>query len=459
MFKKLTNDLHAGDSLWSIVRYWFPELISQTIIFTLPPVLDSYIIASSQSILTYGALGMTSSVLHTLFKLSEAIPVAAIAIIGRYNGAKEYEKCGAALGDIFWTTFFIGFLQFVLIFLLASNLFVWLGVSPEIATLGVPFLRIKSLGLFLTFIAAGLLGFIRAVKNTRTPMIITVTAMVAFVFFDYALVLGKFGFPNLSLTGSGLATIIQYGIMNLLALGYILLNPDYKKYFVHVFFSVFNLKRSAHILNLSWPIIIDKSIVAWSYVWLSKLIAPMGTMAIASYDVVKNMERFAFLPAVAAGQIITFLVSNRLGAQDHDGANANVKKILLFTAITTIPSLIFMCVNAEYFISFFDQNNNFTAFATKVLPFISLLVIFDFTQVVLAGALRGAGDIKTVMVGRFVTIMFFFVPFSWFISKLPIESQAVRFTMIYGSFYIATGIIGVIFLFRMKSHKWQKIKI
>lgn len=459
MFKKLFNDLRKGDSIWDIIKYWFPELISSTIIVTLPPILDAYIVASSQSIMTYGALGMTSNFLHTLLKLSEAIPVATMAIVGRLNGAQEYEKCGEALGDVFWTTFFIGFFQFALVFFMATGLFTWLGVPPEMAKIGAPFLRIKSFGIFLTFIAAGFLGFIRAVKNTRVPMIIIVTAMVAFVFFDYALVLGKFGFPELSLTGSAVATIIQYSLVNILALGYILLNPDYKKFFKRLFFSVFNIKRAGALLNLSWPIIIDKSVQAWCYIWLAKFIAPMGTIAIASYDVVKNLERFAFLPAVAAAPIVSFLVSNRLGAHDEDGANSNIKKVLLFTAATVIPSLIFMCINAQYFIGFFDPSGNFTSFAAKILPAVSLLVICDFTQLILAGALRGAGDVKTVMIVRCLTILCFFAPLSWFISTLSIKSLALKFTLIYGSYYVTNGVQGVIYLFRMKSHKWQKIKI
>lgn len=457
-FSKLREDLQKGDSIWDIIYYWFPEVINYAILVTLPPIIDSYIVASSQAPVAYGALGMTSNFINILVRLSEGIPVAAIAIIGRYNGSKEYKQCGEAMGDVFWTTFILGLTQFLIIAFLASGIFQWLGVPPQMAAIGAPFLRIKSLGLFLTFILVGFIGFMRAVKNTRVPMVITVIGMLTFIFFDYSLVLGKFGLPQCNLNGSGIASIIQFTIMNIIALSYILLNPDYKKYFQRLFFSAFKVKRALQLLNLSWPIIIDKGALAWAYVWLSKMIAPMGTYAITTFDVVKNLERFAFIPAAAVAQVITFLVSNRIGAQDLEGANSSIKKALFFTAATVIPSLVILCLNASYFISFFDPTNSFTPFAAKILSAVSLLVIFDFTQVVLAGALRGAGDVRTVMLGRTLSVFLFFAPLAYIISLLPIQSQTLKFTLIYSTYYLNTGMMGLVFLWRMKTHKWQKIK-
>jgi Na+-driven multidrug efflux pump len=181
----------------------------------------------------------------------------------------------------------------------------------------------------------------------------------------------------------------------------------------------------------------------------------MGKYAIVTYDVVKNLERFAILPAVAGAQIITFLVSNRLGAHDPDGATANIKKILIFTGLIEIIALLTLSLNAGFFISFFDPKQKFTAMAAAILPLISLLVVFDFIQLILAGALRGAGDVKAVMWGRALACSLFFVPVSTFFSWLPIENQVIKFTLVYGSFYFNTAVMGIVFLYRIKSHKWQ----
>ncbi len=454
-FQKLT----LGDSVKDIMWYWFPELISLMILVVLPPIVDSYLISNTQSLTSYGAVATITNVLYMLVRSAESIPIALIAIVGRHNGSGQYEKCGEELGISFWTTFFIGFIQFIVILCFARSIYEWLNVPQAMITVGVPFLRLKSFGIFLTFIMLSFIGFMRAVKNTHMPMMINVIGILTFIFFDYALILGKWGFPKLDIYGSAVATILQYTVANGIAIGYILMKKDFKKYFNIMFFSFFDLKRAFYLINLSWPILIDKSIFAAAYVWLSKMTSDLGPHAIATFDVVKNLERLAFLPAMAFASVITFLVSNRLGLQDPDGASSSIKKVLILAAVIVSTLTLFICFNAEYFIGCFDPRNEFTQFAMKSLFFISVLTIFDYVQVILAGALRGAGDVKAVMWGRLFTCTVFFIPVSYFFHWLPMTNTLLKFNLIYGSYYLMMGVMAIIFLARAKSHKWQKRQI
>jgi len=210
---------------------------------------------------------------------------------------------------------------------------------------------------------------------------------------------------------------------------------------------------------LSWPIILDKSIIAFSYVWLSKMIAKLGTLSITSYNTVKNLEHLGYLPVMASAAVITFLVSNSLGAKDVEGAIANIKKVLILSLVTTIPLFFILCSKPHICVRIFDLKNEFSDLAAAVLPMISILSIFDLLQIALAAALRGAGDTKTVMYGRAAACGLFFFPVSWFLSNLPIKNTALKFILIYGSFYVATGIICCIFLKRFTSNKWYSRKI
>jgi putative MATE family efflux protein len=391
--------------------------------------------------------------------MSEAIPIAAVAIIGRHNGAKQYEKCGKDLGDTFWVSLFIGLFFFLSLFIFAAPIYRSLGVPENMVVLGVPFLRLRSLGMLMIFISNALLYFMKGIKDTKTPMIISFLCISSFLFFDYALVLGKFGFPQLGLHGAALATIIQYSLMIILAIAYLVSNKEYTKYFPTLFIWHFSKKRVLGLLKLSWKIMIDKASLAASYVWLFKLITSLGVYAIASFDVIKNLERFALLPAIAFAQVVTFLVSNRLGAKDFEGAKANIKKVLVISAIFTGSTLLLFCIKARYFVSFFDPLGEFTHIAAPAFVLVSTLVVFDFIQLILAGALRGAGDVKTVMMTRFLSCLLFFVPVSYMISKLPIANVAIKFALIYGSFYLNTGVFGFFFIRRIISGKWAKIRV
>ena len=223
--------------------------------------------------------------------------------------------------------------------------------------IGIPFLQLKSLGIILILSAMVFVGFMRAIKNTHIPMVLNIIGIILFIFFDYVLVLGKFGFATHGLIGSAIASIIQYTAINAIALAYILFNNTHRKYFPNFLKSCFDIKKISQIVSMSWPIIIDKTTISLSHLWLVTLITPMGKYAIVSYNVIRNLDMFAFIPVMASAQIITFLVSNRLGAKDIDGAITNIKKILVITALTFIPVWIILSIGSHYFISLFDPKN------------------------------------------------------------------------------------------------------
>src|SRR5271157_3169434 len=135
------KNLQKGDSFKDIFFYWLPELVSSAILISLPPIIDSYLVSGLNSNTTYGALGMAVNFVHFLTKLSETIPVAAIAIIGRYNGSQDYEECGRYIFPTVCAGLMIGIIQFVLIFIGAGFLFGWLGVPEKMVLVGVPFLK------------------------------------------------------------------------------------------------------------------------------------------------------------------------------------------------------------------------------------------------------------------------------------------------------------------------------
>ena len=298
-----------GESYGQLLHYWAPELVTAAVLNTLPMLFDAYIISQLQSTSTYGTLGIVNNFLHMLMKLAESVSVATIALVGRYNGAKEYDRVGKTLGDAFWTTLVIGAIPTILLFSFSTEILIALDVPRHMAILGSPFLKLRSLGVFLLFINLAFLGFMRGVKNTKTPMHIYLVGITIFMIFDYILVLGKIGLPAQGLTGSAIATLIQYSVMLLIAIWYVLKNEEYKIYFSKAFYYFFNKEGAIKIVTLSIPILIDKIALSSAYVRLNQVINPMGKYAIASFALIKDLERLAFLPALKFRLFITKLNS------------------------------------------------------------------------------------------------------------------------------------------------------
>lgn len=286
-------------------------------------------------------------------------------------------------------------------------------------------------------------------------MQIFIVGAVIFLFFDYVLIYGKWGFPALGLQGSAWASVIQYVIMLIISLLYIVLDSANYKYSINLFTHLARWQRIVDVFRLSIPVVADKALFALAYIWLGYLINPMGKYAIASYSAIKDLERLAIQPAAAFAQVITFLVSNAYSVNDWKGIKTNIKKIVFLASLFVFSILIVFSVKPQFFINIFDPKDKFTGFASSIFPWLSILVFFDLLQLILSGALRGAANVKIVMLARLIVFSCYFLPVSYVIAHLPIESQMVRFLLIYGSFYIGSGLMSLIYIHRFRGEKWK----
>jgi Na+-driven multidrug efflux pump len=76
-------------------------------------------------------------------------------------------------------------------------------------------------------------------------------------------------------------------------------------------------------------------------------------------------------------------------------------------------------------------------------------------QLILAGALRGAANVKMVMLTRLIIIAFFFVPLSSLLAYMTIESVSLKFLLVYGSFYASNGLMSVVYIYRFRGERWK----
>jgi multidrug resistance protein, MATE family len=448
-------DKKHGESYGKIFSYFLPEFITSFVIFALPFWVDSMFISWLKSTPAYATLGTTNNALHLLFKIAEAFSIGAVIMVGNYNGLHEYKKAGRIFKDAFWLTVVCGALFSAVVYFTSPFILTWLDVSPEIIQMGIPFWRLRVIGVFFNFCYLAFVGFLRAIKNTRTPMHIFLIGAVVFIFFDYGLIFGQFGLPELGFNGSAWASVIQSLVMTIAAAIFVLANKEYRSFAIDLF-SMSKLSYIKELVWVIWPVAVDKATLAFAYIWLSKMLNTMGTCSTATFCAVKDLERFAFLPAIAFAQVITFLVSNDHGIHNWIGIKTNIKKVMFLASIMVFMILAIFCLNAGTLLKIFDKSGDFTDLTIRIFPFLSVLVFFDLLQLIFSGALRGAGDVKIVMWTRLAICIGYFFPVSYLLRQLTIADPATKFLLIYGSFYVGNGLMSIIYINRLRGPQWKQ---
>lgn len=451
----IIDDTTHGEKYSTIIRFLIPEIVLAFLLYSLSPLIDSVFISTLKSTTTYATLGVTNNLIHFMVKIAEAFGVGTIILSGQFNGQADYKEVGRGLRDAFWVTTMIGSCIAALLYFGAYWIYSMYGMSADIIALGVPFLRMRAIGVFFMFIYFALVGFLRGIRNTKVPMYIFCIGQLFFLFLDYVLIFGHYGFPQMGLQGSAVATVIQYTIMLILAGLYILTNKDYRKYYIDLFAPIKDGALAWRLVTLSLPVMLDKAIMAAAYIWLCKMLGSMGTCGLATFCAVKDMERIAFTPALAAAQVITILVSNDFGAQRWKAIHSNIKKTIFIASVGVFLILLCFVIFCPQVAYLFDKSGDFSDLIVRVFPLLSGLVFFDLLQIILSGALRGAGNVKTVMLARLFICFGYFMPLSYILSQLPIESVALKFVLIYGSLYIGNGFMTYIYIHRLRGEKWK----
>ena len=457
----------AEESYNTILGYFYPEYITSLVLYIAGYALDSYFIAQLPVSASYTTVGVTNTLFHLITKVAEGFSVGMVVLCGYYNGAGNYKQAGKAVADSFWATCITGACVSSLLYVGVYVIYSFYGLSPEMVTLGVPFLRLRALGVFFNFVYLALIGFLRGIKNTRVPMIFSLTGALIFSFFDYSLIFGKYGFAPRGLQGSAVASVIQYCVMLLAALFYIVTNKRNRKYGIALLTGV-SWVQVRNLLKLSWPVMLDKASLAASHVWLAKIMgmiaqsapasssAVSNAMVLGSFVAIKDIERFALLPAVALAHVVTFLVSNSYKSRQWQLIHTTIKRILILACGMVLVLLICFSFGSRAIISCIDKQGTFMPFACRALPIISSMVIFDVLQLILSAALRGAADVKTVMTIRLLVCLCYFMPVSYVLTKFFVGSMLTQFILAYGILYSGNAFMCLLYAYRFKTEQWKK---
>lgn len=450
-----------GETYRTILNYFYPELITSLILYFALNFIDSWFI-SQINISYYATLGVTNTLLHFLTKIAEGFSIGVVVLCGQFNGIGEYKKVGNSVVDAFWTTCIFGGIIAIFLYFFAPTIYSFYAIPESMIKAGIPFLRLRAFGIFFTFIFFALIGFLRGIKNTKVPMYLFLIGGAVFIFFDYILIFGKFGFNSLGFQGSAIAYILQYVVMSVGVLVYIIFDSEVRKYCVNLFCRI-HLSNIYKLFNVSWPIMLDKASIAVCHIWLARMVAHMtnfessdsAELLLASFTAIKDMERFAILPGGAIAQVITFLVSNDFKLQNWDGIKTNVKKVILIASAIFLGIIFIFSFYSKFFVRIVDKNGNFGDFVSRLIPIISVLIFFDLIQLILSAALRGTANVKIVMWVRFIVGLFCFMPISYVFTIAPLKSLFFKFVLIYGSFYLSNALMICIYFYHYKSDTWK----
>lgn len=320
----------------------------------------------------------------------------------------------------------VHFLAAVILALLMSSVVFFMdrmGQSPEVVKAAIPYYLIQVVSLLPLLLFFSIKQFFEGIGNTRIAMFITIIANLLNIGLNYILIFGKFGFPVLGLNGAGIATLISRVIMPVL-FGFIVLKmPSFKVYFDFARKALFDLGRMKRMLSMGLSIgtqmvieILAFSLGAIMLGWISK-------ESLAGHQVAIGMASMTYMISFGLASGTTIRVSHAYGEHDKNELKHSIFASLhIVIAFMALMGILFVVLR-NHLPLLFTSDPDVIRVAAGLLIVGAFFQIFDGTQVVLLGALRGMADVRIPM---------FIAFFCYIIVSLPI-SYLLAFTFNFGS--------------------------
>lgn len=233
--------------------------------------------------------------------------------------------------------------------------------------------------------------------DTRTPLRAMVGVNVLHLGLAIPLVFGLWGLPRLGVVGAALASGISEGA----GAAWLLWRAAGRGFFGGRG-ERWTSAELARILRVGVPAAAERLLTHGMQLVYARLVIGFGVAAYAAHQAGVSIESLSFLPGIGFAKAATTLVGQRLGASDPEGARRAARQAnLLGLAVMTLWGVAFVLF-PTFWVRLFTSDPAVVAYSVPLLTIMGLLQPPLALAMVMAGALRGAGETGVVLLAAVI---------------------------------------------------------
>ncbi len=388
-----------------------------------------------------------------LFILAFGFGTGTQIIIGRRNGEKDYKAIGKVMDQSLYFLMVVALLVFLAIITSTGPVMRMLLASDEVAKASEAYLDVRIWGLFFACLNIAFRAFFVGIAKTKVLIWNAFFMAGINVLFDYALIFGKLGMPEMGLKGAALASVLAEATSTLFFFIYTYRVVDIRKYGIFRF-SKPDMVTVGKILNVSVFIMIQfaLSMAAWFTFFL--IIEKLGERELAISNIIRSIYMLLIIPVWAFGSTTSTLVSNIIGEGHKDKVLPLVYRVLWLTMASIGVIAILGAIAPVTLLKIYTQDAGLIAEALPVLYVILGAIAFFGAANIFFHGVAGTANTRVSMWIEIITLTFYLgVAFVLgIILKVPV-AQVWYFEYVY---FLIMGSLSWRYL---KSGKWKSFAI
>ena len=358
-------------------------------------LLDSLMVSSLGSS-TVAAVGLTAQPKFVALALFIAINVSISALVARRRGEGRRDDANQIVMTALIFAIATAILTSLVFLLNIDAILTFCGTNADTHEDAVTYLSIIMAGIIFNVIQMSINSAQRGSGNTKITMRTNMVSNTINVFGNWVLIGGHLGFPALGVRGAALATVFGSLVASVMSI----LSIMGKDTFISIPYMIKERIRPAfealkNIIKIGYSIFFEQLLMRIGFMATAIMAADQGTDAMAAHQVSMNLMGLAFSFGDGLQAAAVALIGHSLGAKQPEQAKEYGSTCrIMGLGISILLGAIYLLGGKGLFTLFFPKEPHIVTICINIAYVIIVTILFQISQVIYMGCLRGAGDTK-----------------------------------------------------------------
>ena len=312
--------------------------------------------------------------------------------VAQYHGSGRNEKIGPVLWQGVYIAIIGGIVHLVLI-PLAGPFFRFVGHEPLVQQYETVYFQVLCLGATPAIASSAMSGFFSGRGKAWPVMWVSALATAVNLIMDYALIFGRWGFPELGIKGAAIATVIS-ACSSLVAYLILVSRPVHDGRYHTLRGWMFERVLFLRLIHFGFPSGVQFFLDMVGFTAFILLVGRLGTAQLAAANIAFNINTLAFMPMIGFGIAVSVLVGQYLGKNRPDLAERSVYSSFHLTFLYMASVAAAYVLVPSIFVDPFGFQADPASFITMrktiiiLLRFVAVYSLFDSLNLVVSLALQ-----------------------------------------------------------------------
>lgn len=391
-----------------------PIVVSQ-LGHTLVQLADSIIVGHFAGTEQLAAVSLVNSLFILVLVIGLGISYGLTPLIAQAHGGRNFTECGRLLSTSLSINLFVSIILYLVIHYGTLSFIDHIGQSPGVVAHAKPYLAYLGLSIIPLMIFQTFKQFAEGLGFTKQAMLVSIWGNVINVILGVIFVKGMFGIAPMGVTGVGLSTLIDRSIMAIVMTLYVFRSVHFRRYIRSFTLKTFDYVRSAQIVKIGAPVAMQYAFEISAFGGAAILAGTINTVSQAAHQVAINLAAVTYMMASGVASASTIKSGNHLGGKNFsDLRRSAVSSYHIVLAFMTLTALIFVAGH-KVLPYMYTSDPAVIQVAGQLLIIAGFFQLFDGTQVVGLGILRGIGDVNIPTFLTFLAYWVVGIPLGYFL--------------------------------------------